>query len=411
MNFPFFIAKRYLFSKRKRNFINIISTLTLILVSVCTAALIIVLSVFNGLEDLLRSLNQSFDPQIKIEAARGKSFEVKEALLNSVKKIEGVEIVTEVIEDYAYARYTYGQHEANQLITLKGVSDNFLEQHRIDNNIIDGTLKLKSDEVRYAIVGSGVSGALSIQAGDDFHPLQIYYINDIKPGMVDPSKIYSHRNILVGSVFSIVQSFDENYVLVPLEFAQELMQFGNKRTSLEVKIAANANASAIQRNLKKALGDGFTVLTLEEQHKDLYRLLKIEKLFTFGGGVLLLGIASINIFFSLMMLVLDKKKDISLLASMGADHSVLRKIFLMEGALIAVGGTLIGLILGAALCYLQGRFGLISMGLQNSVTEGYPVKMLFPDFLYITMAMIVITFLISYRPAQVATRTFSPSDL
>ena len=139
MNLPFFIAKRYLFSKRKRNFINIISGLTLILVSVCTAALIIVLSVFNGLEDLLRSLNQSFDPQIKIEATQGKSFEISDALLTNIKTIEGVEVVTEVIEDYAYARY----REANQVITLKGVSDNFLDQHRIDDAIVDGTLKLK----------------------------------------------------------------------------------------------------------------------------------------------------------------------------------------------------------------------------------------------------------------------------
>ncbi len=407
MNLPFFIAKRYLFSKRKRNFINIISGLTLVLVSVCTAALIMVLSVFNGLEDLLRSLNQSFDPQIKIEATIGKSFEMNDALLAKIKKIEGVEIVTEVIEDYAYARY----REANQVITLKGVSDNFLDQHRIDDAIVDGSLRLKSGEVPYAIVGRGVQYSLSIQVGDDFHPLQIYYINDIKPGMVDPSKIYSHKSIIVGSAFSIVQSFDENYIIVPLDFARDVMKYGNKRTALELKISENANAVAVQRELKKALGENFTVLTLEEQHKDLYRLLKIEKLFTFSGGVLLLGIASINIFFSLMMLVLDKKKDISLLASMGADRSVIRKIFLTEGALIAVGGTIVGLILGAILCVLQERYGFVSMGLQNSVTEGYPVKMILTDFVYITFAMIVITFLVSYRPAQVATRTFSPSDL
>jgi lipoprotein-releasing system permease protein len=407
LNLPFFIAKRYLFSKRKRNFINIISGLTLILVSSCTAALIIVLSVFNGLEDLLRSLNQSFDPQIKIEATLGKSFEMDAALLDKIKKTEGVEIVTEVIEDYAYARY----REANQVITLKGVGDNFIDQHRIDNSIIHGELKLKSGDVLYAIVGSGVSGSLSMQVEDDFHPLQIYYINDVKPGMVDPSRIYSHQNIRVGSIFSIVQSFDENYIIVPLEFAQEVMRYENKRTSLEIKVAAAADARQVQQRLKENLGETFTVLSQEEQHKDLYRLLKIEKLFAFGGGVLLLGIASINIFFSLMMLVLDKKKDISLLTSMGTDRSVIRKIFLTEGALIAVGGTVIGLGLGAAMCFLQARFGFVSMGMQNSVTEGYPVKMILSDFFYITFAMVVITFLVSYRPAQVATRTFSPTDL
>lgn len=407
MNLPFFIAKRYLFSKRKRNFINIISGLTLILVAVCTAALVIVLSVFNGLEHLLRSLNQSFDPQIKIEAVEGKSFEMTDELRSQIKNVAGVAIVTEVIEDYAYARY----REANQVVTLKGVSENFIDQHRIDNAIAEGTLQLRQGETSYAIVGRGVQYSLSIQVGDEFHPLQIYYINNVKPGVVDLSKIYSHENIIVGAAFSIVQSFDENYVIVPLEFARDVMQYGNKRTSLEVKVADNASPAAVQQKLQAALGDTYSVLSLEEQHKDLYRLLKIEKLFAFGGGVLLLGIASINIFFSLMMLVLDKKKDISLLASMGADQSLLRKVFLTEGALIAVGGTVIGLVLGAGFCFLQQRFGFISMGMQNSVTEGYPVTMILSDFAYITLAMVVITFLVSYRPAQVGSRTFSPADL
>jgi len=407
VNLPFFIAKRYLFSKRKRNFINIISGLTLILVAVCTASLIIVLSVFNGLEHLLRSLNQSFDPQIKIEAVEGKSFEMNDELRSKIKGVAGVAIVTEVIEDYAYARY----REANQVVKLKGVSDNFIDQHRIDNAIAEGELALKSGQTPYAIVGRGVQYSLSIQIGDNFHPLQIYYINNVKPGVVDISKIYSHQNIIVGAAFSIVQSFDENYVIVPLEFARDVMQYGNKRTSLEIKVADNVNPASVQSNLQAALGKNFSVLSLEEQHKDLYRLLKIEKLFAFGGGVLLLGIASINIFFSLMMLVLDKKKDISLLASMGADQNLLRKVFLTEGALIAVGGTLLGLVLGATFCFFQQRFGFISMGMQNSVTEGYPVKMILSDFVYITLAMVVITFLVSYRPAQVATRTFSPADL
>lgn len=407
MSFPFFIAKRYLFSKRKRNFINIISILAVTLVAFCTAALIIFLSIFNGLEDLLRSLNKSFDPQIKIEAARGKSFEINEALLANVKKIQGVEIVTEVIEDYAYARY----RDANQVITLKGVSDNFLDQHRIDGAIVEGELRLKKGQVPFAIVGRGVQYSLSINIGDDFHPLQVYYINDIKPGTIDPSKIYSHQNIMVGSAFSIVQSFDENYVIVPLDFAREVMKYDNKRTALEIKIADNANVLTVQQGLKDTLGNKFTVLTVEEQHKDLYTLLRIEKLFVFGGFILLLGIASLNIFFTLMMLVLDKRKDISLLAAMGSSPGILKRIFLTEGALIAIAGTGIGLFLGAVICYLQEQYGFVSMGLQNSVTEGYPVKMIVSDFIYIGIAMSVITLLISYWPAKVASRTFSANDL
>jgi len=401
LNVPFFIARRYLFSKRKKNFINIISLLSLIGVAFSTAALIIVLSVFNGLEDLLHSLNNSFDPEIKVEAARGKSFPVNADMLKKIRGVEGVDIVTEVIEDYAYARY----REANQVIIIKGVSNNFLDQHRIDDKIVDGKLRLKEGDVNFAIVGRGVQYALSIAVGDDQYALNMYYINNVKSGTLDPSKLYSRKSILPGAAFSIVQNFDENYVIVPLEFTQELLNYGNKRTSLEIKTKSSADILQVQNELKSVLGENFSVLNAEEQHKDLYRLLKMEKLFTFLAFSLLLGISSINIFFSLMMLALDKKKDISVLSAMGASQRFIRNIFLTEGGLIAIGGTFLGLILGGFFCWLQMHHGIISMGMETSVTEGYPIKVIPTDFLY-TMAMVsVITFLASYRPAVLAAKS------
>jgi lipoprotein-releasing system permease protein len=407
LNVPFFIARRYLFSKRKKNFINIISLLSLIGVAFSTAALIIVLSVFNGLEDLLHSLNNSFDPEIKVEATKGKSFLVEGELLKKIEAIEGVDIATEVIEDYAYVRY----RDANQVIILKGVGDNFLDQHRIDDKIVDGRLRLKDGDVNFAIVGRGVQYALSIAVGDDQYALQVYYINNVKSGTIDPSTLYSRKSILPGAAFSIVQNFDENYVIVPLDFAKELLNYGNKRTSLEIKTKPSADVLQVQHDLKKLLGENFSVLNAEEQHKDLYRLLKMEKLFTFLAFTLLLGISSINIFFSLMMLALDKKKDISVLAAMGAGQGFIRKIFLTEGALIAIGGTLVGLVLGGFFCWLQMNHGIISMGMETSVTEGYPIKVVPMDFLY-TMAMVsVITFLASYRPAVLAARSPAVQNL
>lgn len=407
MNLPFFIARRYLLSKRKKNFINVISTLSLIGVAFSTAALIIVLSVFNGLEDLLRSLNDSFDPEIKIEASRGKSFLLSQELLKKIEAVEGVALVTEVIEDYAYVRY----RDANQVITLKGVSDNFLDQHRIDEKIVDGKLQLKKGDVQYAIIGRGVQYALSVAVGDDQYALQIYYINSVKSGSLDPSTLYSRKSILPGSSFSIVQNFDENYVIVPLDFAQELLNYGDRRTSLEVKVASGADLLQVQQSLKNALGDNFSVLSPEEQHKDLYRLLKMEKLFTFLAFSLLLGISSINIFFSLMMLALDKKKDISVLAAMGADRALIRNIFLTEGALIAVSGALFGLVLGGVFCWMQQQHGIISMGMETSVTEGYPIKVIPTDFLYTMLVVSVITFLTSYRPAVLAARSPAVQNL
>lgn len=373
----------------------------------CTAALIVVLSVFNGLGDLLRSLYTSFDPEIKIEATRGKSFEVSPELLQQLKAIEGVEIITEVIEDYAYVRY----RDADLVATIKGVSNNFLEQHRLDNHITDGKLVLKKDSVDYAIVGRGVQYALSIAVQENFYPLQIFYIKKLKGASLDPASLYSRKLIQPGGVFSIEKNFDDNYIFLPLEFTRDLLDYGNKRTALEIKTTDGANVITVQTALKKLLGENYTVLTNEEQHKDVHRLIKFEKLFTFIAFVILIIVASINIFFSLMMLVIEKKKDISILSSFGASEALIQKIFLTEGALIAFIGAASGLVLGALLCWLQDTVGLVGMGMENSVISHYPVKMIGSDFLYVSSTIIVITLVLSYYPARLAARSFTLQDL
>ena len=377
----------------------------MIVVAITTAALIIVLSVFNGLGDLLHSLNNSFDPEIKIEAAQGKSFHATTELITKIKKIEGVSIVTEVIEDYAYARYGPSDNEANQIITLKGVSENFIEQNRIPQaNIVEGKLRLHEGKIPYALIGLGIKTSLSIDTHNTLYPLQLYYINSLKPGTIDVSQLYSQKNILPGGVFSIVANVDENYVIVPLSFAQDLLHYGDKRTSIEIKTKSGADILQVQENLKKTLGETFTVLNAEEQHEDIYRILKMEKLFAFLALSILLAIGSINTFFSLMMLAIDKKKDISVLAAMGADQKLIRNIFLAEGALISFIGAFTGLLLGGALCWVQMQFGLISMGMQSAVADGYPVKVSFLDFILTLGVIVMITFLISIRPATMAVR-------
>jgi lipoprotein-releasing system permease protein len=401
LNLPFFIARRYLFSKRKKNFINIISILSMVGVAFITAALIIVLSVFNGLGGLLRSLNNSFDPEIKIQATGKKSFELTEDLLKKVKSVKGVEIVTEVIEDHAYVTY----RESNQVVRLKGVSDNFIEQHRIpEENIVEGKLALRSGDVNYAIIGRGVQYTLSVAIGENLFPLQVIYPKKEKAAGLDPTKLLNRKSIMPGGVFSIVQNFDENFILVPLEFASDLMGYENKRTSLEIKTDGTTNLDRVESELQKALGESFLVLNPEEQHEDLYRLLKIEKLFAFFALTLLLIIGSINIFFSLMMLAIDKKKDITILSSMGATPSLIRNIFLTEGALIAALGAVSGLALGGVLCWIQMEFGLISMGMESAVSPGYPVDVNLVDFVATLFVVSIVTFLISIRPANLAAR-------
>jgi lipoprotein-releasing system permease protein len=377
-------------------------------VAISTAALIIVLSVFNGLESLLRNLNNSFDPEIKIEATQGKSFPVTNELTKKIVAVPGVKLITEIIEDYAYARY----RDANQVVTIKGVSENFVQQARIPkDNIVDGKLQIKDGKVSYAIVGRGISNALSIDVHDQMIPLQLYYIKNVQATSLDPSQLYSQRNILPGGIFSIVQNLDDNYVIVPLSFAQELLNYGNKRTSLEIKVKEGFEIRSIQKNLKTVLGKDFFVLNQDEQHKDLYRLLKMEKLVTFLSLSLLLSIGSINIFFSLMMLAIDKKKDISVLFAMGAPKELIRNIFLAEGALISLIGAIIGICMGGFFIWLQTQFGLVSMGMESSVTESYPVKVAFWDFLYTLGVVTLITFSISIRPAILASNRYSLQSL
>ncbi len=406
MNLPFFIARRYFLSKRQKNFINIISMLSMVGVAFATAALIIVLSVFNGLEVLLRSLNTAFDPELKIEALKGKSFEVNDQLLSSIQSVPGVKIVTQVIEDYAYIRY----HDADMVVTIKGVSGNFLDQHRLDEHITEGNLRLWQDSIPFAIIGRGIRYTLSAEVTDNMHALQVFYIKNYKSGTIDPSKMYSRKNIRPGSVFSIEKNYDENFIFVPLDFARELLDYGNRRTSLEVQ-TDGSNLNRVQTALRHTMGKDYSVLTNDEQHKDLYRLMKIEKLFTFLSFALLLLVVSINIFFSLMMLAIDKKKDISILTAMGAPSSLIKRIFLTEGALISCIGATAGLLFGALLCYLQDNVGLVGMGMENAIVANYPVEMKVSDFLLTSSVIIVISVVLSIRPAILASRSYSIDHL
>jgi len=290
---------------------------------------------------------------------------------------------------------------------VKGVSENFIDHHRLDSNMVEGNLKLRDKNINYAILGQTVKHILSASLEDNLYPIQVFYIKNLKATTLDPSQLYSQRNILPGGVFSIEKTYDENYIFMPLDFVQDLLNYGNKRTSLEVKTIKGANINIVESNLKKILGDRFNVLTNQEQHKDIFRLLKFEKLFTFLALSLLIIISSINIFFSLMMLTIEKKKDISILGAMGASENLIKRIFLSEGALIAFIGAGIGLFAGAVICVIQDQFGLIGMGVENGVISDYPVKMKFCDFAYTLLVIVLVTFIVSIYPAIAASRSIA----
>jgi lipoprotein-releasing system permease protein len=400
MNVPLFIARRYFLSKKKTNFINVISVMSMVGVAFVTMSLVVALSVFNGLENLIRTLYNSFDPELKITATKGKAFVVDEAFLKKVKQVEGVDIITEVIEDNALLKY----REDQMVVKVKGVSDNFTLQNRMDSMITEGEFTLHKDSIDYAIIGRGVQYKLSIPVDKGIFPLQLWYPKTKNTMSLDPSALFNRENIMAGAVFAIEKQYDDNYIFVPLPFMQNLLNYGDKRTSLEVKTKEGFRMREVQNNLKDALGSNFRIQNSDEQHASLLRAVKIEKLFMHITISFILLIASLNIFFSLSMLAIEKTKDVAILFSMGASQSFIRKIFLSEGMIIAFTGAVSGLIIGMAICLIQQRYGLVSMGMETSIVEAYPVQMQAGDFISTGITIFLITMLISYRPAVKASK-------
>lgn len=397
MRVPFFIAKRYFLFGRKINFINIVSLLSILVVAFVTMSLVVALSVFNGLENLIRSLYNTFDPQLKISAVKGKSFTVDHDFLDKLKSNEGIAIITEVIEDNVLVKYK----EDQMVVKMKGVSENFLNQKRLDSMIVAGDLKFHERGKDYAIIGRGIQYNLAISLNSEINPLQVWYPKNIKAASsLSPDKVFSRENIRAGAVFAIEKQYDDNYIFVPLDFAERLLNYGDKRTSLEIKVKDGFKVNKVRDQLRKLLGEEFLVQNSDEQHASLLRAVKIEKLFMFFTISFILAVASMNIFFCLTMLAINKKRDVAILYSMGATPSMVRAIFLTEGAMIAFTGAILGLVLGIGLCVAQQQYGMVSMGMETSLVDAYPVKMELSDFISTGITIIIITFLASVRPAN-----------
>lgn len=368
-------------------------------VAVGTMALVIVMSVFNGLEDLIKSLFASFDAELKIEAVEGKSFLVEQDWLSSIRAVEGVAILTEVIEDNALLEYNGNQ----MVVRLKGVSDNFLDQGRFSEGYFWGDTTLGTDLRPAAILGRGVGYFLSVNLENVNVPLKVFYPKTPRSAAsIDPSQLYNSGILDPVAFFSVERQFDDHYVIAPLGFTKELLNYGQKRTSLEVKVNDGFAVSEVQESLKKQVGKSFSVKNTDEQHAGLLRTVKLEKLFVFLTLTFILAIASFNIFFSLSMLAIEKKKDIALLKALGASDQLIRGIFLKQGALIAFSGASIGLVLGYLICWVQQSFGLVSLGISSAVVDSYPVKVIWTDFLWISVAVVAITLAASWRPAWIA---------
>jgi lipoprotein-releasing system permease protein len=373
-----------------------------------TMALVIVMSVFNGLEGLIRGLFASFDAEIKIEATFGKSFVASTDWLTEIEKIEGVAILTEVIEDNALLDYNGSQ----MIGRIKGVSDNFLDQGRFSKGYFWGDTTLGTDLRPAAILGRGVGFFLSVNLDNINVPLKVFYPKAPRSAAtLDPNQLYGMATLEPVAYFSVERQFDDQYVIAPLSFVRDLLNYGDKRTSLEVKVAEGYSIEAVQDHLKTYLGPEFSVKNTDEQHSALLRTVKLEKLFVFLTLTFILAIASFNIFFSLSMLAIEKKKDMAVLKAMGATERLIKQIFLKQGMMIAFSGALIGLVLGYGVCFLQQTFGLVSLGISSAVVDAYPIKVVWADFLWISMSIIAITFAASWRPATIAAQVDTTAEL
>lgn len=368
-------------------------------VAISTMALVAVMSVFNGLEDLIRGLFSSFDSELQVTPVAGKSFVATEDWLTAIREVEGVEVITEVIEDNALLEYRGNQHIAR----VKGVSDNYFEHERFSKGYFWGDTTLGTGMRPGAILGRGVAFALSVNLDDINSVLNIYYPKAPKSAAsLDPNQLYASGQVEPRGFFSIEQGVDNEYILVPLDFFKDLLGYGQKRTSLELKVSPEYSISTVQKAVQAHLGADFAVKNADEQHATLIRTVKLEKLFVFLTLTFILALASFNIFFSLSMLAIEKKKDLAVLKSMGAKNSLIRGIFLKQGALIAFSGAILGLILGLLLVGAQAEFGLISLGIASGVVDAYPVRIHWPDLGWISLAVVTITLLASWRPAWIA---------
>jgi len=396
LNFPFYIARRYLVSKKSHNIINVISGISVTGVGIGTMALIIVLSVFNGFDRLVTSLFSSFNPSIRITASHGKTFELKSLPVDELRKIPGVLHITEVIEEDALMKYKDNQ----AIVTIKGVSESFTKMSGLDTMMVEGDFILEDGDRDFALLGYGVAGTLNANLQDYINPITVYVPRRDATFSGGFENAFNSDVIFPSGFFQIQWEYDIKYAILPLRFVKKLLDYGDERTAIEIDLAKNADQQAVQKKIGLIAGSKFTVKNRFQQQEILYKIMISEKNYIFMILTLILIIATFNVIGTLSMLILDKKKDSAVLQSMGASQHQIRRIFLLEGVMISLTGALLGLVLGAIVCWLQIRFGLVRLGSADSsfVVSQYPVDMQLTDFIVVLVTVLAIGFLASWYP-------------
>ena len=380
------------------NVINIISGVSISGVTIGTFALVVILSVFNGLDFSIKSLFSAFDPNIKItNTVKGMSFELNDINIESIKKIAGVSTATPVVEEEAFLMYGNRQYFA----TIKGVPTNYNEISRLDSSsITSGQFLLEANHIPYALVGQGVAYYLSV--GLTFNePIHIYTLKKGTKGRPTLENTFNHSTIYASGIFANQQEIDSKYILVPISFAQELFQMNSRISAIEIELTKGTSEDDIKAEISRMLGNNFAVKTQFEQHELFYRVMQSEKWAIFFILAFILIIASFNILGSLSMLILDKKADIAILQSMGANQKLIRTIFLFEGWMISLTGAFLGIILGVIICWIQMTYGILKIPNEGSfIFSAYPVQIRFADLFVIFLLVTGIGFLAAWYPIR-----------
>lgn len=401
MNFPFFVARRYLFSKKKPHAINVISLISVIGVAVATMALVIVLSVFNGFHDLVASFFTNFDPQLKVVPVEGKTVPADDPILTKISHFPEVDVATGTVEDMALAIYNGKQ----AMVTIKGVDDNFPQLTHITEILYgDGQFQLHTANLQYGTPGIRLAQTLGLGANWKGY-LKIYAPQrEGQLDMTDPQSGFVVDSLISpGVVFSVNQGkYDKSYIVTSLGFAQNLFNQQGMVSALELRLKAGSNLESVKERMQKVAGKKYQVLDRFEQQSDTFKIMKVEKLMAYIFLTFILIVACFNIIGSLSMLIIDKKDDVVTLRNLGASDKQIRRIFLFEGRLISVFGAILGILLGLLLCWLQQQYGFVKMGSSDGtfVVNAYPVSVHYSDVLLIFLTVIATGWLAVWYPVR-----------
>jgi len=400
MRLSWTIARRYLFARKSHHLINVIGWVSVAGVAVSTFGLIVVLSVFNGFGNLVLSLYNSFDPDLRVTPAEGKTFEPSDSLLQAFQATGYVDAVTMVLEDNALLRNDERQYVA----TLKGVDSCFFKTSSISEKIIDGTADLKRGETDFLLLGAQIAYSLGVTPGNPLAQVSIFMpMPGIDPAYatLDPSSAFTRQTAVPGGVFSIQQDFDSKYVIVPLSLMRTLTGKETAVTALEIKLNDGTSAETATADLQSLAGPSLVIKDRYGQHDFLYKILRSEKAAVYLILCFILLIASFNLFGTLTILIIEKRNDLQTLFHLGANLKLARQIFMIEGLLISVGGAVTGMVTGAIVCGLQQYFGILKInGGEGFVTEAYPVAMQLSDFVLV----FGIVFAIGYASSSFTSR-------